>query len=291
MNQQERPLGLIGLGLLGNAMAQRLLQHGYLVRGYDRDGKRQDALAAVGGQAMSNAEQVFESCELVLLSLPTSNVVNELLQEVQPNLRADQTLIDTTTGNPAQMHAIGEWLSKQSLHYVEATVAGSSEQMRAGAAVLFLGGDTERIQQAQPIWAALSAKHFHLGPVGAASRFKLVHNLVLGLHRAVLAEGLSFAESLGFDPKNTLEILRQTPAGSGVMATKGQKMVDRNWETQAKLSQHLKDVRLILETAKQMDSFTPLSQLHRELLEQAERLGFGEADNSAILEVFSQRHN
>lgn len=272
-------------------MAQRLLQHGYLVRGYDRDGKRQDALAAVGGQAMSNAEQVFESCELVLLSLPTSDVVNELLQEVQPNLRADQTLIDTTTGNPAQMHAIGEWLSKQSLHYVEATVAGSSEQMRAGAAVLFLGGDTERIQQAQPIWAALSAKHFHLGPVGAASRFKLVHNLVLGLHRAVLAEGLSFAESLGFDPKNTLEILRQTPAGSGVMATKGQKMVDRNWETQAKLSQHLKDVRLILETAKQMDSFTPLSQLHRELLEQAERLGFGEADNSAILEVFSQRHN
>lgn len=291
MNDLETPVGLIGLGLLGSAMAHRLLTHGYSVQGYDLEQRRQESFSESGGQAMPSASHVFNACKIVLLSLPTSQVVSELLQQVQPNLKKEQVLVDTTTGHPEQMQAIGTHLSRQTINYVEATVAGSSDQMQSGEAVLFVGGDENIVQVLQPLWEALSAKHFHLGKVGAASRFKLVHNLVLGLNRAVLAEGLAFAESLGFNPQNSLEVLQQTPAASNTMTTKGQKMVDRDWQTQAKLSQHLKDVRLILELAKQTQASTPFSQLHQELLEQAEQLGLGEVDNSAILEVFTQlRH-
>lgn len=289
LNKHETPIGMVGLGLLGSAMAHRLVHHGYLMKGYDLDPKRCESFSAIGGQALEKVEQVFEKCEVVLLSLPTSDIVGKLFNQVKPNLRKDQIVVDTTTGNPEQMQAIGKLLENQKLNYVEATVAGSSQQMQSGDAVLFVGGDETIVHTIQPLLEVLSARHFYLGTVGNASRFKLVHNLVLGLHRAVLAEGLSFAESLGFDSQRTLEILQQTPAASDTMATKGQKMVARDWQTHARLSQHLKDVRLILEMAKQTHSLTPFSQLHRELLEQVEQLGYGEADNSAILEVFTKR--
>jgi 3-hydroxyisobutyrate dehydrogenase-like beta-hydroxyacid dehydrogenase len=115
---------------------------------------------------------------------------------------------------------------------------------------------------------------------------KLVVNLILGLNRAVLAEGLSLAEALGLDPQRVLEILRASAAYSKVMDTKGQKMLTRDYEPQARLSQHLKDVRLILETGGRTGAALPLSLLHRELLERAEAAGLGDADNSAVIEVF-----
>ena len=132
----------------------------------------------------------------------------------------------------------------------------------------------------------VTSKFFHLGAIGTGSRFKLVHNLVLGLHRAVLAEGVVFAEKMGFGSEETLQILKETPAASGVMDTKGQRMVDRDYEVQARLSQHLKDVHLILSEATRVGATTPLSSAHESLLQQAERLGFGQADNSAIIEAY-----
>ena len=126
-----------------------------------------------------------------------------------------------------------------------------------------------------------------MGGVGAGSRFKLVHNLILGLNRAALAEGLNLAEALGFEAKRALEILKQTPATSGVMETKGSKMTARNYEPpQARLAQHHKDVRLILQLAAKLEAKTPLSAAHRELLARAEELGFASADNAAIIEAY-----
>jgi 2-hydroxy-3-oxopropionate reductase len=97
---------------------------------------------------------------------------------------------------------------------------------------------------------------------------------------------LVFAEDLGFSSEETLRILRETPAVSGVMDTKGKRMVDRDYEAQARVSQHLKDVRLILSSAARLSSKVPLSKMHESLLEQAEQLGFGDADNSAVIEAY-----
>ena len=187
------------------------------------------------------------------------------------------------------MVAISESMRAKGVAYIEATVAGSSSQVRAGSACLFLGGDERTIGVLGELLAAIAPKCFSLGPVGAASRFKLVHNLVLGLNRAVLAEGLSFSESLGFAPAVVLEILKETPAASMVMESKGKKMVSGDRQPQARLSQHLKDVRLIVAAAQGEGLELPLSVAHQRLLEQAEALGFGDADNSAVIEVYRQQ--
>lgn len=279
-------VGLIGVGLLGSALANRLMNDGRGVHGFDTNEKQLQALSQCGGIACDSAAEVVQNCDVLILSLPTSDVVLSLVRQLRTDFQPSQIVVDTTTGDPQQMLAVGQSLAEHGVSYLEATVAGSSAQVTAGEVALLLGGDAEVLESVKPLLAAITSKHFHLGPVGTASRFKLVHNLVLGLHRAVLAEGLEFAESLGFDQKVTLEILKQTPAQSGVMETKGRRMVERDYGLQARLSQHLKDVRLILAEAERSGTNTPLSQVHQVLLEQAEALGFGDADNSAVLEAF-----
>jgi 3-hydroxyisobutyrate dehydrogenase-like beta-hydroxyacid dehydrogenase len=114
---------------------------------------------------------------------------------------------------------------------------------------------------------------------------KLVVNLVLGLNRAALAEGLAFADMLRISPRQALEILQETAAYSRVMETKGPKMVSEDFAPQARLRQHLKDVRLMLSQASLRGRKLPFSALHASLLEELVQQGLGDLDNSAIVEA------
>ena len=279
-------LGLIGIGLLGSAIASRLLASGYRIHGYDTNQDQVKGFAKIGGVPCESAREVVGQCGILILSLPTSEVVRTLIEELRGTTVEGRMIIDTTTGDPSDMISFDSELKNRGASYVEATVAGSSSQVTRGEVSLFLGGESSTLDLLKPLFSAMSSKYFHLGPVGAASRFKLVHNLVLGLHRAVLAEGLVFAEELGFDQERTLNILKQSPAASGVMQTKGRRMVEGDYEPQARLSQHLKDVRLILSEVTETSMNAPLSVTHQDLLEQAVQLGYGDADNSAIIEAY-----
>ena len=279
-------LGLIGIGLLGSAIASRLLASGYRIHGYDTNQDQLGGFKKIGGVPCESAKEVVGQCGILILSLPTSEVVRTLIEELRGTTVEGRMIIDTTTGDPSDMISFDSELKNRGARYVEATVAGSSSQVTRGEVSLFLGGESSTLDLLNPLFSAMSSKYFHLGPVGAASRFKLVHNLVLGLHRAVLAEGLVFAEELGFDQERTLNILKQSPAASGVMQTKGRRMVEGDYEPQARLSQHLKDVRLILSEVTETSMNAPLSVTHQDLLEQAVQLGYGDADNSAIIEAY-----
>ena len=128
----------------------------------------------------------------------------------------------------------------------------------------------------------------HVGPSGAGARLKLVTNLVLGLNRAALAEGLAFAEAMRLDPRQTLAVLQASAAYSRIMDTKGEKMIGGDFRPVARLSQHLKDVRLMRRAAAEEALPLPLTETHCELLERAEAHGWGELDNSAIIKVLRE---
>jgi 3-hydroxyisobutyrate dehydrogenase-like beta-hydroxyacid dehydrogenase len=112
---------------------------------------------------------------------------------------------------------------------------------------------------------------------------KLVVNLVLGLNRAVLAEGLSLGEACGLETEQVLAVLRQSPAYASVMDTKGSKMILGDFSPQARLAQHLKDVQLILQLGNEHSQSLSLSKVHQSLLEHAVELGYADADNSAVI--------
>lgn len=280
-----KKVGIIGVGLLGGALANRLAQQEWEVFGHDPSATDTDALTMC-----NHATELVEQCETVLLSLPTSEVVVSVIDLVKSAITDRHCFVDTTTGNPEDMEAIGKNLKELDANYLEANVAGSSKLAKNGKATLFLGGNKKLIHCYQDLLNALASKQFHVGPVGSASRFKLVHNLILGLNRAGLAEGLALAEALGFNASEALTILRETPASSIAMEAKGNKMAEGIYTPpQAKLAQHLKDVRVIRRLADKAGARTPLTNAHQSLLEEAQSLGFGESDNAAIIEAF--RHN
>jgi 3-hydroxyisobutyrate dehydrogenase-like beta-hydroxyacid dehydrogenase len=159
-------------------------------------------------------------------------------------------------------------------------ISGSSVQLAAGDVLVMAGGDAAVFERCRELFAKIARDAVHTGPCGSGAKMKLVTNLVLGLNRAALAEGLVFADQLGVEGKQALDVLRRSMAYSRIMDTKGEKMLARDFTPQARLSQHLKDVRLMLAAS---SIPLPLSETHRELLEKAEVLGFGEADNSAVI--------
>jgi 3-hydroxyisobutyrate dehydrogenase-like beta-hydroxyacid dehydrogenase len=279
-------VGIIGLGLLGGAIAERLTERGLAPFGFDVNPERREEAARRGVDVAKTVDEVLGRCELILLSLPNGAVVDTLLAEVGAKLRAGQTIVDTTTAAPEQMIAHAEVLKPRGIGYVEAEVAGSSAQARKGEALVFAGGDDTDLAKCHSVLEAFAAEVHHAGPIGNAAKWKLVHNLILGLHRAVLAEGLVFAEALGLDAARLLEVLKRTPAASTVMTTKGPKMLARDFTPQATVRQHLKDVSLILDLAAQAQTSTPLSTIHAALLQQAIDLGHSDADNSAIIMSF-----
>jgi 3-hydroxyisobutyrate dehydrogenase-like beta-hydroxyacid dehydrogenase len=202
-------------------------------------------------------------------------------------LSAGTLVIDATTGDPEATVALAARLAQQEIGYVDATIAGSSEQARQGDAVVLCGGTDDDYGRAEGVLGTWSERRFHVGPAGSGARMKLVVNLVLGLNRAVLAEGLSLAGACGIDPASALAVLKSTPAYSIVMDTKGAKMVAGEYEPpQARLAQHAKDVRLIRELARRQGGMTPLSDVHEELLRRAIERGYGERDNSAVMEAY-----
>jgi 3-hydroxyisobutyrate dehydrogenase-like beta-hydroxyacid dehydrogenase len=276
------PIGLVGLGLLGSALAERMQVISQPLLGYDLDPARlQDIEAAL------SVQEVASRCRTLVLCLPDSKVVATVIEQMGKAISAGHLLIDATTGDPDDTVRLAGELRERGVAYLDATIVGSSEQARRGEAVVLIGGERADVEQAEPVLAAWSQRRFHVGPSGSGARLKLVVNLVLGLNRAALAEGLALSEACGIEAAAALSVLKATPAFSAVMDTKGPKMVARDFSTQARLSQHLKDVRLIRELAGRCGAITPLSDVHQELLERAVALGLGDADNSAVLGAYS----
>lgn len=251
------------------AIADRLHVAGYRVVGFDPARN-----AAFPGEWAETTAEVAQRCRRIVLCLPNADVSSRVLQEL-----GDALVVDTTTGAPNELAA-------RPLTCLDATVGGSSEQLRQGQAILMVGGAPDTFAQFRDVLQALSQQVFHVGPAGAGARMKLVFNLVLGLNRAVLAEALGFAQHTGVDPAAALEILKSGAAYSRVMDAKGAKMLSGDFTPVARLSQHLKDVRLILEAGHAAGARLPLSELHRQILESVEADGLGHADNSAVIRYF-----
>jgi 3-hydroxyisobutyrate dehydrogenase-like beta-hydroxyacid dehydrogenase len=282
------PIGLIGIGLVGTAIAERLLAAGCMVIGWDVDTGRCSALAAAGGKVASGIAEVLAASDRVLLSLPTDEVVSTVLRDADGSLREGQFIVDTSTGAPESAVEQARRLSARGVSYLDATVSGSSQQLRDGEAVFLVGAEEAAFRACRDLFAILAPTTFHTGPPGSGARMKLVTNLVLGLNRAALAEGLAFAEAVGVDPSAALEVLRGSLAYSRAMDAKGRKMIEGDFAPQARLSQHLKDVRLILQAAGARGRSLPLSETHRTLLERGEAAGWGDLDNSVIIKVLRE---
>ena len=161
--------------------------------------------------------------------------------------------------------------------------------MRQGDGVGLIGGDPSTAAEIAPVLDALFPRRFHIGKVGDGGRAKLAVNLILGLNRLAVAEGLVFAERLGLDPEAFLKVARSSAAYSQVMDIKGAKMIRGEFAAEGRITQHLKDVHLMLEQAERIKQQLPMLEVHADVLEACVRQGEADLDNSAVIKEIRRR--
>jgi 3-hydroxyisobutyrate dehydrogenase-like beta-hydroxyacid dehydrogenase len=175
------------------------------------------------------------------------------------------------------------------LRFLETPVSGTSEQVRTGDGVGLIGGDPAVAAKVAPVLDALFPRRFHIGKTGDGGRAKLAVNLILGLNRMALAEGLAFAERLGLDAKAFLAVAKGAASYSQVMDTKGEKMLLRDFAPEGRVRQTLKDVHMMLDQGEKLGQMLPMLQVHCDVLEACVREGEAERDNSIIVEEIRRR--
>ncbi len=280
-------VGVIGLGLVGSALAGNLLELGIRVIGYDIVPEKILTLRDAGGIGVESAAEVGRECELVFVSVLTAaQSASTIAREdglLSPGFRTE-VILDTTTADPEESIRISEAAAERGVAFLDAPLSGSSSQIRNRDAVFLIGGDEAVYLRLHGFLASLSRSQFYLGPAGAGSRAKIASNLVLGLNRLALAEGLVFAERLGLDPGAFLDLLRDTPAYSRAIDIKGAKMLAGDFSPQSKISQHRKDLDIILDYSRRLSQPLPLAKAHHDILSLAESNGLGDLDTCAVIE-------
>jgi 3-hydroxyisobutyrate dehydrogenase-like beta-hydroxyacid dehydrogenase len=289
----SRPtIGLIGLGLLGMALARRLTAASYAVIGYDVDAARSKALSDLGGTPAQDIVAVARAATIIVLAVFDTDQVEQVVDREVITAVGEGSqiaILCAATCDPDRVAALAGRVAPRGIRFVETPVVGSSAQVANGDGVALLGGDDALVAEVEPVVAALCPVHFHIGRVGDGGRAKLAVNLILGLNRLALAEGLLFAERIGLDPSRFLAVAKRSAAYSQAMDTKGEKMVRGDFSPEGRAHQHLKDIKLMLEKADALGQPLPTLRVHADILAALVAAGDGDLDNSAVIAELRRR--
>jgi 3-hydroxyisobutyrate dehydrogenase-like beta-hydroxyacid dehydrogenase len=295
MKPERKSVGVIGTGLMGSACAKRLLAAGFDVLGFDVEPGKLAALAALGGRTARSAAEIARACDQVVLTVFNTDQVEETVEGPQGLLASRPpdapplTAICVSTCDPDRIAALAARLRGGRVRFIEAPVSGTSDQTARGDALGLIGGDRAAADGACDVLDAICPRRHHVGSAGNGARAKLAINLILGVNRAALAEGLVFAERMGLDPAAFLAVARESAAYSQIMDIKGTKMVKGDFAPHGRVTQSLKDVSLMLEQARRLKQQLPLAERYAELMNGCVAAGEGSLDNSAVINEIRRR--
>jgi 3-hydroxyisobutyrate dehydrogenase-like beta-hydroxyacid dehydrogenase len=288
----DQSVGVIGLGLMGEVFSRRLIDGGQNVIGYDIDAAKSVRLADMGGRAAASIAQLASGCDPIVLAVfDTSQVEDVVENHILPTVgeASRKIVLCASTCDPDRIAALGERVMARGIRLLETPVSGTSEQVRRGDGVGLIGGDRDIAAEAEAVLAILFPRRIHVGRIGDGGRTKLAVNLILGLNRMALAEGLVFATRLGLDPAAFLSVAKESAAYSQIMDVKGAKMLGGDFTPEGRVRQTLKDVQLMLEQAKRRGQILPLLNVHCDVLEACVRAGEADLDNSAVINEIARR--
>jgi 3-hydroxyisobutyrate dehydrogenase-like beta-hydroxyacid dehydrogenase len=286
-----KSIGLIGIGLMGSALAQRLIGSGFHVEGFDLDPAKRAALEKAGGHAAGSVDEVARRCDRVLIAVLTVQQVEEVTEGSDGLLASGRplTVLCTATCDPDRIATRAARVAAKGSAFLDAPVSGSSGQVAKGEGLGLVAGDAETAERCADVLEAIYPRRVFVGPAGSATKAKLAVNLALGLNRLALAEALVFAERLGLDPSAFLGIARQSAAYSQIMDVKGAKMIEGDFAPQGRIVQSRKDFGLILDEAQRVGQRLPMAEVLMDVLEGCMASGEGELDNCAVIQEVRRR--
>lgn len=274
-----RTIGIFGLGLIGMALAERLLAAGHSVLGTDVDQGRLDLLESKGGRGAKPS--ALWQTDVLLSAVFSTDQLADVIDAAPDGM--GKVLVTMSTCDPEQVAELEGRAAAKGITLVESPISGTSLQVQQGTALLLLAGDDTGLDQFEEFADAISPQRERVGAIGNGNRTKLAINCVLGLTRAAVAEGLVFAEAVGLDPETFLQTALRSAARSDVMAAKGPLMVARDFTPLGRIAQSQKDFKLIQEMAGRVGhGGMPMVNRYLEVMENAEAAGDSDLDNSAV---------
>ena len=287
-----KPVGLAGCGLMGTACAQRLRGAGLDVIGYDIDAGKAAALTAIGAGTAASLAELASRCDTVVLAVFNTDQAEaacDALAAARPAGQPPLTAVCVSTCDPDRIATLAARLPAERLRLVEMPVSGTSDQTARGDALGLVGGDPAAAEAVKPVLDAICPRRHHLGTAGNGGRAKLAINLILGINRAALAEGLVFAERMGLPLTPFLGVAKDSAAYSQIMDIKGAKMIAGDFTPHGKIAQTLKDFTLMLEVAEKLKQQLPLASTYTDIVEGCMRAGEAELDNAAVIREIGRR--
>lgn len=281
-------VGIVGMGLMGQAFVHHLLQSGFKVQGYDIDEKRMRELHEHGGVPVESAAAVARGARWVITSLPTSDIVREVVlgeNGVAQGAAKDLIVADTSTSRPEDSERLGAELAKRGIRFLDACVSGTSAMAWKKDLIIIAGGAAEDFEAAKPLFDGFSRAAYRMGPVGSGAVTKLIINLILFGNRLALAEGLVLGMKAGMECESLLRVLQDAACSSKTMIDKGPKMVKADFSPEGRVRISLKDARLALEQGARLGAPMLVTSLWTQLQQAAYQQGLADADSTAFIEV------
>ena len=284
-------VGIVGLGLMGQAFSANLLKARFEVQGFDIDARRMDELGGRGGRPVDSPAAAAKGVRWVLTSLPTTEVVREAVLGpggVAEGAEKGLLLADTTTARPEDSEALAAELTRRGIRFMDASVSGTSTMAWEKDLIVVAGGREEDFDALQPLFAGFSKGAYHLGPHGAGARAKLIINLVLLGNRLALAEGLTLGMKASMRMETLLTVLKEGAAGSKAMDQKGEKMLKAEYSPESRLTTSYKDVGLMLEQGRRLNSPMFVTSLYAQLAQMGVARGYADSDPACIIELMRE---
>jgi 3-hydroxyisobutyrate dehydrogenase-like beta-hydroxyacid dehydrogenase len=283
------PVGIVGLGLIGIALCERLIDAKVPSIGFDIEAVRRERLTASGGMIATSVSDLAERSRTIVIAVYSGEQVEALFDELVSGAgSARPIVVCTTTCAPDEIVRLSRRAIDAGIAFIEAPISGTSVELRDGTATALVAGESGVIETIGTLLDILCPHNIRVGAIGDASRTKLAINLILQGNRAALAEGIAFAESLGLDGRAFLTAARESAAYSRVMEAKGEKMLTRDFRPQSHISQTLKDAELILEEARRRGLVLPVVTAQADLLRAAMALEGPDSDSAAVIEAIRQ---
>src|SRR5665213_1854069 len=285
----DKTVGIVGLGIMGSAIARNLVERGWKVVGYDIDAGKRAELAQAGVTIADGVDQVARDAAIIMTSLPTPAAVADVAQAIANSGQPPRIVLELSTLAIADKLAFESILKKAGHIALDCPLSGTGAQAKNRDLIVYASGDSDAIARCAPLFADFAKQSADLGAFGNGSRMKFVANHLVAINNVATAEAMILAQRAGLDPQMVVDMVGPGAGGSRMFQMRAPMMVEGKYEPATmKVSTWKKDMAIIAEFADDVGCATPLFTLTQPVYTEAMAMGLGDQDTAAVFEVLKK---
>jgi L-threonate 2-dehydrogenase len=282
-------VGFLGLGIMGSAMAENLIKAGFEVFGFDPAPKARQYLKSIGGKPCRDANDVLQSVQVVITSLPSASALNDCAQILSKCGRKGLLVIETSTLDARDKEAARALSAKGGVILLDCPLSGTGAQAKRKDLTVYASGPKVHIRRVVPVFEGFSKAHFDLGAFGNGMKMKLMANLLVAIHNVSTAEALLLGQRWGISPRKAVEVLSDGAGSSRMLQVRGPSMENEGWkEATMKIAVWQKDMHLISQALADAQVAAPLFAATVPIYNAAMGMGHAAHDTAAVFDVLSR---